>query len=409
MNDMSRLIGRTYEGIWRLAGLGARSSDSAEIRARKSVMTLIAMIIAFLAVFWGSIYVWLGYPLSGAIPLSYSGVTALSIVYLFLTKQFTFFRLSQLLLILLLPFMLQWSLGGFANGSIVMIWAFFTPLAALLSAGAGEAAAWLAAFIALTAISGVIDGELARVAAPMPRTANTIFFILNMGVGLLSLYYVIKYFVGDQAHTHAAVVGAQRQLERANATLRENEARIRELMLIDHLTGVGNRRYLQERLAGEFSRARRGASAGCLAITDLDDFKQINDRYGHSVGDRVLQTFARIIRDNIREADVVARYGGEEFVLLFPDTDCAEARRIAERIRTALEATAIEPVMAPVTASFGLTRCEAADTADTALVEADRALYRAKRGGKNCITVVGEEPAVPHGEAARTDRPGPPT
>lgn len=387
MNHGSSITHRTYEGLWRLAGLSARPADSPEVRARKSIMTLIALIIAFLAIFWGSIYALLGYPLSGAIPLSYSAITAVSALYLFATKHFTFFRISQLLLILLLPFLLQWSLGGFANGSIVMIWAFFTPLAALLSTASLEATLWLAAFIALTVVSALIDSTVAGFARPMPRLANTVFFIMNMGVGLLSLYYVIKYFVTDQARSHHTVVQAREELERANAALRANEARIRELMLIDPLTGVGNRRFLQQRLDCELGRARRYEEPSCLAIADLDDFKQVNDTYGHEVGDRVLQIFAQTLRENVREVDVVARYGGEEFVLLFPRTGCGEARQVAERVRAALEATRIEPLEQPVTVSFGLAACAGAQEADKALVRADQALYRAKRAGKNRIAL----------------------
>ena len=387
MSHNAGIANRAYEGLWQLAGLSARPGDSAEVRARKSVTTLIALIIAFLAIFWGAIYALLGYPLSGAIPLSYAAITAVSTLYLFATKHFTFFRISQLLLILMLPFLLQWSLGGFANGSIVMIWAFFTPLASLLSTGAVEAAFWLAAFIALTVVSALIDSTVARYAVPMERTANTVLFVLNMGVGLLSLYYVIKYFVTEQARSHEAVVQARGELERANAALRANEARIRELMLVDPLTGVGNRRFLQQRLDCELGRARRYDEPSCLAIADLDDFKQVNDTYGHEVGDRVLRTFAQTLRDNVREVDVIARYGGEEFVLLFPRTGCDEARRVAERVRAALEATRIEPLARPVTVSFGLAACAGAQEADKALARADQALYRAKRAGKNRIAL----------------------
>ena len=134
---------RFLDRIWQAAGAGSPPDDSDVERLRKSILTLIALIIAILAVIWGSIYALFGYFFPSVIPFGYAAITFVSIVHFFHTQRFGFFRTSQLFLILLLPFLLQWSLGGFVGGSVVMIWAFFSPLAALLFADVDHAMGWL--------------------------------------------------------------------------------------------------------------------------------------------------------------------------------------------------------------------------------------------------------------------------
>src|SRR5207248_7992186 len=125
-----------------------------------------------------------------------------------------------------------------------------------------------------------------------------------------------------------------------------------------------------------------------IVITDLDDFKEINARFGHPAGDIVLREFARTLQDGIRDIDLASRWGGEEFVLLLPGTDVSGAVNVAERIRQALEARLVlsgagEPIA--VTASFGVAGFPEAVSAQGLLAAADGALYAAKRGGKNRV------------------------
>jgi diguanylate cyclase (GGDEF)-like protein len=147
---------------------------------------------------------------------------------------------------------------------------------------------------------------------------------------------------------------------------------------IDGLTGLLNRRGIDERLAEEAARATRYGHELSVLMIDLDDFKAINDRYGHAAGDEALRSTAGEIADAIRSIDVAGRYGGEEFLVLLPETGAAGALVVAERIRTALEAGG------HTTVSLGAATHTNKDASPSALVErADSALYAAKRSGKN--------------------------
>ena len=358
-----------FDSLWRFASRGARPDDDNQQNVRKAVMTMTALIIGFLAVFWGSTYAILGYPIAGSIPLSYSIITLVSIVVYFRYKHFESFRFSQLLLILLLPFLLQWSLGGFSNGSIVMIWAFFTPLAVLLADGPRSGMRWLTGFLLLAVISGLLDPHLAARVRPMPEGARTVFFLLNMAVGLLSVYAVLNYFVKDS--------------RRYQHQLQSNEQRITELMLTDPLTGVANRRGLDQWLD------QQAAVDSCplsLIMADLDRFKHVNDTYGHKAGDQVLKEFVQRTRTCVRGQDLLARFGGEEFVIVLPRTPCDEAYAIAERVRMHVQQLPFAGIEAQVTASFGLS-CTSNGGIEDLLARADRALYRSKASGRNRVSV----------------------
>jgi diguanylate cyclase (GGDEF)-like protein len=379
--------------IWTFVNKGSLAEDSDEIRLKKAILTLISSGIAILAVFWGSLYVFSGYPLSGAIPLGYAAISFFSITRFFKNKKFSAFRFSQLLLILLLPFLLMWSLGGFANGSVVMVWAFFAPLAALFFSGRTSAARWLFAFVALTIISGLLNDQLAVLARPMNDSLNTIYFIMNMGAGFLMIYIVLYYFVKDRQASQAMALKSREealqskaQLQAAYEQLKENEIKIRELMLTDPLTGVANRRYLDQCLEQELQRIQRYGDKFSVIMTDLDFFKRINDKYGHNTGDTVLVKFTKVLNDNVRASDFVARYGGEEFVILLPDTDHEGATELAERIRLDVAQHRFPDVQESVTASFGVTTVTDAHNSVEVLKKADEALYSSKKQGRNRTT-----------------------
>lgn len=380
------VLADAIEKLTRLTQKACLPTDTDAERTKKGVLTIVAGIIAFLAIFWGSTYVALGYPLSGGIPLSYAAISFLSIGYFFATKKFAFFRFSQLLLIFWLPFLLQWSLGGFANGSVVMIWAFFTPLAAMLFADAAHAAKWMIAFLLLAIFSGFIDSSLQGLVPPMGTIANVTFFVLNMGFGCASIFFVLNYFVKQREDSLKQVIAAHNDLEHANEMLRQNENRIRELMLTDPLTGLGNRRHLDERLQAEFSRAQRYNNSLCVVMTDIDHFKGINDTYGHNIGDHVLKMFATHLQEAVRASDFVARFGGEEFILVLPETTLQGALLLAERIRATLERKDFSGIERRITASFGVTVTKKGDTLEEILLRADRALYVSKETGRNRVS-----------------------
>ncbi len=171
-----------------------------------------------------------------------------------------------------------------------------------------------------------------------------------------------------------------RSMQLEAAARRELEQR----MLTDPLTGTGNRRMLELRLAEEIQRARRYERALTAVFLDLDHFKQVNDRHGHGVGDAVLVRVAESLHARLRHSDHLARFGGEEFVLLLPETGLDAALALVERMRTAVAELRI-PELQPghITLSAGLAQWQPGESADALLHRADQALYRAKAAGRN--------------------------
>jgi diguanylate cyclase (GGDEF)-like protein len=171
----------------------------------------------------------------------------------------------------------------------------------------------------------------------------------------------------------------QRKLEQAMVSLQESVNR-------DGLTGLFNRRYLDQRLLQEFARARRGSHPFTLLLFDLDHFKRVNDEYGHQAGDDVLREVARRIGKSLRAGDILARYGGEEFAIMLPDTTARGAAQPAERIRQVVAETPIATSAGElrVTVSIGYCDLRGDHASYEKLVkDADVALYAAKEGGRN--------------------------
>jgi class 3 adenylate cyclase len=179
----------------RLTDLGTLPSDSEEVRLRKSVLTLSSVLMATLSFAWVGTYAVLGLWLSAAIPFAYQLASAASIYTFARTRRYRLFRTSQLWMSLLLPFALQWSLGGFANSSAVSLWAFTCPVGALLFVGARQAIPWFVAFGALVAVSGAIDPALAAGAPYIPDGVVVTFFVLNILGVSTTAYVLLQYFV----------------------------------------------------------------------------------------------------------------------------------------------------------------------------------------------------------------------
>jgi class 3 adenylate cyclase len=179
----------------RLSEIGVTPSDSEDLRVRKAVLTLSSTMMASLAFVWVVTYAALGLWGSAAIPFAYQLASAASISAFAWTRRYRLYRRSQLWMSLLLPFALQWSLGGFENSSAVCLWALTSPLGALLFVGARQATPWFVAFVGLVAVSGAIDPALAATAPHIPTGVVVTFFTLNVvGVATTS-YALLQYFV----------------------------------------------------------------------------------------------------------------------------------------------------------------------------------------------------------------------
>jgi len=175
-------------------------------------------------------------------------------------------------------------------------------------------------------------------------------------------------------------------LEFQMAQLAAVNAELAALATTDGLTGLNNHRTFQERLGEEVSRAARYRTPLTALMLDVDNFKQYNDAFGHPEGDEVLRQVARLLKLNARETDTAARYGGEEFAMILPETDIEGAKKIAERIRRAIEKTAWP--LRPVTASIGIATFKPGIENSGSLVSlADAALYESKSEGRNRVTV----------------------
>lgn len=164
----------------------------------------------------------------------------------------------------------------------------------------------------------------------------------------------------------------------------------RQLLLLarlnttDPLTGALNRRALNSDLAAALSRAERKGNQHLLAMLDLDHFKKVNDKYGHAVGDQVLQSLVRITKAHIRKYDQLYRFGGEEFVLLIPDITQQQQHVFIDNLRKTIKHELKNPDGESVTVSFGVANWVAGSTIDSWLKRADDALYQAKANGRDC-------------------------
>ena len=177
---------------------------------------------------------------------------------------------------------------------------------------------------------------------------------------------------------------------------------IREVADRDPLTGLANRRYLDRMLAHFLERLDRSGQPFSLIMSDLDHFKQINDTWGHVIGDQALARFAAVLQNQCRPGDLVARFGGEEFVVLLPGLTLETAIQIAERLKkVAVTATPESLGDRKLTASFGVTEAALGELASQVLSRADAALYRAKSLGRDCVEVETTD------SSPRPFRPGP--
>jgi diguanylate cyclase (GGDEF)-like protein len=228
------------------------------------------------------------------------------------------------------------------------------------------------------------SGEVARIGSPDPEH-ELLKLPLAAGrssFGTLTLF--AERFDEEERMTAATLV--------AHAVVALDNERLHRIVerqaLVDGLTGLANRRHGEEVLAVEIARALRFGGPVGLVLADLDGFKDVNDRHGHPTGDMALREFADVLRETVRDVDLVCRWGGEEFLLVLPGTDTDGAEQLAERVRETLrDRVLVGPDGTPllVTSSFGVASYPDAASPDELVAQADRALYEAKRNGKDRV------------------------
>ena len=173
-----------------------------------------------------------------------------------------------------------------------------------------------------------------------------------------------------------------KQFEEITQILQQKNRHLTQLATKDSLTEIHNRHMFSELFSQEHSGAKREGTKLSLMMIDLDHFKQVNDTYGHNIGDYVLKNFVSLVVSTVREADLFARWGGEEFVLLLRNAGCEEAYGVGEKIRNSIELQPFEDV-GHITCSIGITEITDDDSLHSAIERADGALYAAKDMGRN--------------------------
>ncbi len=239
---------------------------------------------------------------------------------------------------------------------------------------AGDCAGEMSILDAKPVSAFVVSQENCRL---MVIRQETVWALINASHGVSrNLLYILS---GRMRYDNEALVNSiklQREYEHVAST--------------DGLTGLHNRRWLDDSFRRQMNRCERNGQACSIIMLDIDHFKQMNDRFGHLAGDRVLCTVAQVLLNMLRPTDLVARYGGEEFALCLPETPLKGAWNIADRLRKAIANTPTPfeegKLLPAANVSLGIAAMQPNQSLDSLLSAADTALYRAKANGRNCIS-----------------------
>jgi diguanylate cyclase (GGDEF)-like protein len=185
----------------------------------------------------------------------------------------------------------------------------------------------------------------------------------------------------------AEMVRANRALNEQNQAFQEKHQTLSKLSVTDSLTKLANRRYFENQLDREVKRLSRSSEGLSMLVIDIDDFKKLNDRFGHAAGDEFLRQIAKILTESVRATDLVARYGGEEFVVVATGTALEGAEILGEKVRTAVAEASfiVDDSMRPRRATISIGVAEYSGSQTGLFNSADAALYEAKAQGKNCV------------------------
>lgn len=290
--------------IYKLLNAGTTQVSPEELK--EASILIVPMIIGPISLIWALLYFLFGLYIPATIPLFYALVSFLNLWCYKRNTNLVIVQKVQMSLVLLLPFFLMWSLGGFSKGSYVMIWAFFAPIASLVHDKKQNSLYWLYAFIALVVLSVVLDPLLLKYYHPVvPAVAQEIFFFLNISAALAGIYLLLQYFI------QKTDISTQQKLkDKHNELMQYTQEELNKMLYTDTLTGLPNRRALVE--------SKKEKENFSLLLINIDNFSQINDLYGEKFGDKVLIKFAEFLQENLKKNPEckLFRLSGDEFVLL---------------------------------------------------------------------------------------------
>jgi diguanylate cyclase (GGDEF)-like protein len=230
---------------------------------------------------------------------------------------------------------------------------------------------------------GTVARRLVPLAILIPICVGAVFIRFNFGEVKLAFAFVV---VCDVLLVVASILRLARALDKSEAE-RGMAQRASET---DALTGIYNRRYFDHRLLQEIHRCMWYSRSSCLILFDIDRFKNLNDRFGHQSGDEVLEGIAQACARSLRAADIMCRYGGEEFAIIVPETTGEDAMRLAHKIRALIAGLRFHKVPIQVTVSLGVAQLgHTLTSSEDAIAAADKALYAAKKLGRNCECLYG--------------------
>ena len=340
--------------------IGFDADDSDDMSLKKRLLVGASLFLILAGVIWGLMYFFFGEMIAGCIPLGYSAVSSLSIVFFALTHRYPLFRFCQLLLILLLPWFLMISLGGFINSSAVVLWSLICPLSALIFDKPRRALLWFLAFVGVIAISAILYPFFDSTNNLSP-TIIQIFFVMNISAVSAIVFVLLFYFVIQT-----------NELQKSLQTLSET----------DELTGLYNRRGFFAIAEKQCEIASRNNLNLSFVFLDIDGFKSINDEHGHKMGDIALVDTAEILKDTFRSSDIIARIGGDEFVIMTIESLETNLEMLIERLKENLKAHNIKAnIPYGLSLSHGITHFdpEHACSIDELISNADKMMYEQKK------------------------------
>ncbi len=383
--------------IEKLASIGLKKDECEDAVFTKKTLTLFPFYIAIPALCWSGIYFYFKEMLAASIPLIYLFFSAVSLLILYKTKRFFLFEMTQLLLILLLPFAFTWVYDDIHGGSYSFVWGFYAPITAIMYNKNFKLALVLFAIFSLLMFFTLTDdifffgyssSELVS-----PKLIE-IFSFLNFFIAFSGIFLLIYMYKVNITKISIELRKEKQRLYRLTNDLKFANKKLEKLATCDIVTNLPNRYYFEEIIEQMIAEAKENKKNFIVMFLDLDGFKNINDTLGHDAGDFVLKTVGEKLRSKLRSNDIVARIGGDEFAVAVNDV---KERSIAQKIAKNL----IEAVNQPckykektcqVGVSIGIVIID--DTVKTAhevLKKADMAMYVVKKSGKNNFYFYEEE------------------